>query len=250
MWYYSENGQQAGPISDEELKTRAEQGLLKPDDQIWKEGMKAWAAAKSIKGLFAVAPPPLTPAVPSGPPPLASEKASPLAQLSSISSNLSGNPKIATMLDPKNRVLMGYRIGFVLAIISTLMSWANGAGSASGGGFSFSGSASMMGLESLWGVLVALIAGAGLFFSFRKPLKFLKDDARYSMASFGAMIVLCAMIGMFMASSAFAGNNSFSSSFGNSSSSAKAGAGVFLAIVSGIVISIMGYIQNWDTNEV
>lgn len=42
MWYYSENSQQMGPISEEELKLKTRSGLLFPATLIWKEGMVDW----------------------------------------------------------------------------------------------------------------------------------------------------------------------------------------------------------------
>jgi uncharacterized protein len=63
-WFYTENGQQRGPISGEELKLRADRGLLRPDDMLWKEGLPGWIAANQLQGLFtssAAPPPPLPP---------------------------------------------------------------------------------------------------------------------------------------------------------------------------------------------
>ena len=60
QWYYSKNNQRQGPVSSEQLKQLAATGQLQPSDLVWKEGMAQWAAASSIKGLFAApaAPPP------------------------------------------------------------------------------------------------------------------------------------------------------------------------------------------------
>jgi len=61
QWFYTENGQQRGPISAEELKMRADKQLLRPDDMVWKEGMPGWVSASQLQGLFAPggSPPPL-----------------------------------------------------------------------------------------------------------------------------------------------------------------------------------------------
>lgn len=66
QWYYTERGQQRGPVSGEELKSRAASGSLCPDDLVWKEGMAEWAPARKVRGLLitpqaaaAASPPPL-----------------------------------------------------------------------------------------------------------------------------------------------------------------------------------------------
>ncbi len=64
QWYYAINGERGGPISAGELKALADQGRLRPDDLIWKEGMSEWRPARVAKGLF-----PARPASPSSPSP-------------------------------------------------------------------------------------------------------------------------------------------------------------------------------------
>ncbi len=64
QWYYAINGERGGPISAGELKALADQGRLRPDDLIWKEGMSEWCPARVAKGLF-----PAQPARPSSPSP-------------------------------------------------------------------------------------------------------------------------------------------------------------------------------------
>ena len=62
-WHYSKDGKRAGPISASELKRLASTGEIQPSDQIWKQGMKEWVSASSVKGLFTttsiMVPPPL-----------------------------------------------------------------------------------------------------------------------------------------------------------------------------------------------
>jgi hypothetical protein len=80
-WHYSKNGTSFGPESSQRLKELAASGELGPDDLVWKEGMREWARASTLKGLFLEAaakptgPPPLppmsTPNSPSAPPPMA-----------------------------------------------------------------------------------------------------------------------------------------------------------------------------------
>jgi len=53
-WYYTVNGEKAGPISSAKLKQLSLEGKLSPDDHVWKEGMSDWRPASTIKGLFDV----------------------------------------------------------------------------------------------------------------------------------------------------------------------------------------------------
>ncbi|MEZ6139674.1 MAG: DUF4339 domain-containing protein [Zavarzinella sp.] len=51
-WYYSVDGDRQGPVGPADLKKLADQGKLRPDDLVWKDGMQDWMPAKSVKGLF------------------------------------------------------------------------------------------------------------------------------------------------------------------------------------------------------
>jgi hypothetical protein len=70
-WFYSVDGKKRGPVGSADLRRLADSGVIKPSDLVWKEGLAAWGAASSIKGLFPqpVAPPP--PKVPAARPALA-----------------------------------------------------------------------------------------------------------------------------------------------------------------------------------
>ena len=52
QWYYAQQGQRQGPVSEEQLKQLASSGELKPTDKVWKKGMAAWEAASAVEGLF------------------------------------------------------------------------------------------------------------------------------------------------------------------------------------------------------
>ncbi len=52
QWYYARNGNQTGPIAAGDLKQLADSGRLLPTDLVRKDGMKAWAPASRVKGLF------------------------------------------------------------------------------------------------------------------------------------------------------------------------------------------------------
>jgi len=71
QWFYAEGGEQRGPVGFEELKARADQGLLRPDDFVWGEGMPQWKLATQVEGIFEsppTAPPPLPGQSTDGPP--------------------------------------------------------------------------------------------------------------------------------------------------------------------------------------
>jgi len=74
QWYYAHQGQQAGPVSIEQLRQLAASGQLQPSDVVWKQGMAAWTAANTVEGLFSAAlgpaapPPGAAPAAPGYPP--------------------------------------------------------------------------------------------------------------------------------------------------------------------------------------
>ncbi|RJP24324.1 MAG: RDD family protein [Candidatus Abyssobacteria bacterium SURF_5] len=41
-WYYVENGQKAGPVSDEELQSMVTTGVITSKDLVWRRGMADW----------------------------------------------------------------------------------------------------------------------------------------------------------------------------------------------------------------
>jgi hypothetical protein len=53
QWFYNRGGVKSGPVSLGDLRRLAASGGLSPQDLIWKEGMFAWVAAGTMKGLFA-----------------------------------------------------------------------------------------------------------------------------------------------------------------------------------------------------
>jgi len=48
-WYYVDAGQQAGPISEDELATLAGSGKIQPDTLVWREGLAAWLPYSQVK---------------------------------------------------------------------------------------------------------------------------------------------------------------------------------------------------------
>lgn len=62
QWYYTQNGEQSGPISFYQLQQLANSGTLKSSDYVWTDGQGDWKPASEVVGLFAgstsVPPPP------------------------------------------------------------------------------------------------------------------------------------------------------------------------------------------------
>ena len=54
QWFYSQEGQQYGPMSTLQIKNLATAGELQPNDLLWKEGLESWIPASRLKGLFDV----------------------------------------------------------------------------------------------------------------------------------------------------------------------------------------------------
>jgi hypothetical protein len=60
-WFYSQNGQQQGPVSLESLRQMAAAGQVRPTDMVWSAGMAAWQPAGQTAGLLpaGATPPPV-----------------------------------------------------------------------------------------------------------------------------------------------------------------------------------------------
>lgn len=63
-WFYSKNGQQQGPISDQELVDQFKSGSISATDLVWKEGMPDWKPLREVPLLSAAAITPNQPAIP------------------------------------------------------------------------------------------------------------------------------------------------------------------------------------------
>ncbi len=61
QWYYTQNGQQSGPVSFYQLQQLANSGALKASDYVWTDGQEDWKPAGEIAGLFSAAGPPVPP---------------------------------------------------------------------------------------------------------------------------------------------------------------------------------------------
>jgi len=51
-WYYSNDGEQLGPVSVEELQQLAAQGIITAESSLWSEGLEDWVRATQVEGLF------------------------------------------------------------------------------------------------------------------------------------------------------------------------------------------------------
>lgn len=51
-WFYMKDGTRFGPIDAAKLKQFADSGVIRPDELVWKQGVKQWAKAASVRGLF------------------------------------------------------------------------------------------------------------------------------------------------------------------------------------------------------
>ncbi len=52
-WYYSQDGNQMGPVSLEAILKAAKNGLIKPNDMVWKDGWPDWKKASKAPELAA-----------------------------------------------------------------------------------------------------------------------------------------------------------------------------------------------------
>jgi hypothetical protein len=57
-WYYSNNGQQAGPVSQDQLAELFRNGTVKPLDLVWNETMTEWTAIGKVEAFAAAVPAP------------------------------------------------------------------------------------------------------------------------------------------------------------------------------------------------
>ena len=51
-WYYTQNNQQQGPITQEALQAMAANGQIQRGDLVWCQGMANWAPAGEVPGVF------------------------------------------------------------------------------------------------------------------------------------------------------------------------------------------------------
>jgi uncharacterized RDD family membrane protein YckC len=63
-WFWVENGQQAGPVSEDELRRLVQDGRITDDTLVWRDGMANWQAYGTVRIQSAAPMPPPPPPVP------------------------------------------------------------------------------------------------------------------------------------------------------------------------------------------
>lgn len=58
-WFYSKNGQQLGPITEQELAAKSKNGEVSATDLVWKEGMSDWKPLGEVNLFSAGSVPPI-----------------------------------------------------------------------------------------------------------------------------------------------------------------------------------------------
>jgi len=53
QWYYARNGEQIGPVIEDDLIVLLRNSEIPPDSLIWSEGMPEWASAKDVELIYA-----------------------------------------------------------------------------------------------------------------------------------------------------------------------------------------------------
>ena len=48
-WYYADGGQQAGPVSEQQLEELFRNGRILADTQVWRQGMEGWQPLRAVK---------------------------------------------------------------------------------------------------------------------------------------------------------------------------------------------------------
>ncbi len=54
-WYYAENGQQQGPLTDEQFQSAVQAGTVRADTLVWRDGMGNWQPYSTVAGAAAPA---------------------------------------------------------------------------------------------------------------------------------------------------------------------------------------------------
>ena len=49
MWYYTENGEQRGPVTDPDLEALVQAGKIDDETLVWREGQADWQPYRTVK---------------------------------------------------------------------------------------------------------------------------------------------------------------------------------------------------------
>jgi hypothetical protein len=124
MWYYAKSGMQMGPVSGEELASKAASGEVSPSDLIWREGMGDWLPLSQVPEFAAG----LTPSAPPAPPTGQTGGSVPLPQPPAYHGNYVA-PNIPTYMTPSiialvmwcaSMALICIPIGLPVAIVAVV----------------------------------------------------------------------------------------------------------------------------------
>ena len=64
QWYYSKNGVQLGPVSENEIRMKLASGEISASDLVWRDGMNDWLPAAKVPDLTPLSAFPLAPSAP------------------------------------------------------------------------------------------------------------------------------------------------------------------------------------------
>lgn len=125
-WHYARGGEKHGPITTAQLKELATTGQLSPDDLVWREDMKDWRKASTVKGLFPEATPSVaTTATAPPPPPPQPGQSSTGAEVVAANPESPASPFRFAWAEWN----LGGKVIFVsacVALVSMLMKWVDG----------------------------------------------------------------------------------------------------------------------------
>jgi len=60
-WFYAQNGERQGPVSETEMQRLVQAGTIGADTLVWTEGMQDWAKASAVLPMMGGTPPPPPP---------------------------------------------------------------------------------------------------------------------------------------------------------------------------------------------
>ena len=66
-WFYAQNGERQGPVSESEAQRLVQAGTIGADTLVWTEGMQDWAKASAVLPMMGGTPPPPPPPAAPGP---------------------------------------------------------------------------------------------------------------------------------------------------------------------------------------
>jgi hypothetical protein len=222
QWHYSINGTKSGPVTSQELAELAKTGHLKPSDLIWKEGLKEWKTAVSVKGLFPLNPPELPK---SEPPPIPNKDRPPVPVATKAEAEPENTlPDYTTQFSKisPDIWLWVYRGFLALAIIGVVCPWYTYSSriTSSAAGLNTSATLSQSGVSVVWGILPFMAAATGIV------LSFILRQWQVHCSVAGAAFAITALVAIHLSTTNpfhDGMDSSFNTQFGSASSSFRSG---------------------------